>query len=454
MSMEIDRNHLNLGPIWLTEGVSKGNCYSLFWGCFVTIGILSIISASTSFVMNETLKIPLDQQGSLSGWLVVLTEITQIILFGIVGVLADRIGRRPVYAFGLVGMGLGYLFYPYATDTFDLSIYRIIYACGLAASTGMLGTVVTDYPQEATRGKMVAAAGMLNGLGVVLLTGVFGFMLNAFAQGGTETVQAGRITHAILAIFAGFSAFVVGFGLKKGTPHKSHEEKPSYQQLARAGFAQARNPRIALSYASAFVARSDLVILGTFTILWGTKAGVLQGLDSARATFEGTMIFVTAQTAALAWAPVVGIIMDRTNRVTGLAICMFMAAIGFLSMFLVGDPIAPESKKYFVLLGMGQISAFFGATTLIGQEAPRRERGAVIGMFNVMGAIGILISAYVGGQMFDSIDPSAPFILIGVLNSCLFIAAMIVRKIAPGPMPEKNFDALISRVKGVFQSPT
>ena len=121
-------------------------------------------------------------------------------------------------------------------------------------------------------------------------------------------------------------------------------------------------------------------------------------------------------------------------------------------MILVGDPIAPESKKWFVLLGMGQISAFFGATILIGQEAPRVERGAVIGMFNVMGAIGILVSAHFGGQMFDSIDPSAPFILIGVLNTLLFIAALIVRQISPGPMPEKNFDGLIAKVKGVFSS--
>ncbi len=452
MSMEIDRSCVKIGPIWLTEGVSKGHCFALFWGCFVTIGILAIISASTSFVMNETLKIPIAEQGNLSGRLVVYTEITQIILFGIVGVLADRIGRRPVFACGLIGMGLGYLFYPYASDFTELSLYRVIYACGLAASTGMLGTVVTDYPQEATRGKMVAAAGMLNGLGVVLLTGIFGFMLNAFVEAGTETEQAGRYSHAILAAFATISAFIVGFGLRKGTPHKEHEEKPGYEQLIRAGFEQAKNPRIALAYASAFVARSDLVILGTFTILWGTTAGVAQGLDSARATFEGTMIFVTAQTAALLWAPVIGFVQDRTNRVTGLVICMFFAAFGFLSMIFVVNPIAPESKIFFVFLGIGQISAFFGATILIGQEAPRAERGAVIGMFNIMGAIGILVSAHFGGQMFDSIAPSAPFILIGVLNTLLFIAALVVRQISPGPMPEKNFDALIARVKGVFSS--
>ena len=44
------------------------------------------------------------------------------------------------------------------------------------------------------------------------------------------------------------------------------------------------------------------------------------------------------------------------------------------------------------------------------------KRGAIVGVFNLAGAIGILISSGIGGRMFDAIGPSAPFILIGVLQ--------------------------------------
>ena len=44
------------------------------------------------------------------------------------------------------------------------------------------------------------------------------------------------------------------------------------------------------------------------------------------------------------------------------------------------------------MLGIGQISAFLGAQTVIAKEAPEASRGAVIGAFNFSGAVGILVS--------------------------------------------------------------
>jgi MFS family permease len=69
-----------------------------------------------------------------------------------------------------------------------------------------------------------------------------------------------------------------------------------------------------------------------------------------------------------------------------------------------------------VLLGIGQQCAFFASTTLLGQEAPKNKRGAIVGVFNLAGALGILVSTGIGGRLYDAIDPSAPFIFIGVLQ--------------------------------------
>ncbi|GIT36174.1 MAG: hypothetical protein Ct9H300mP6_00420 [Gammaproteobacteria bacterium] len=44
-----------------------------------------------------------------------------------------------------------------------------------------------------------------------------------------------------------------------------------------------------------------------------------------------------------------------------------------------------------MLLGVGQQCAFFAATTLLGQEAPPMKRGAIVAVFNLAGALGILI---------------------------------------------------------------
>ncbi len=350
--------------------------------------------------------------------------------------LADRFGRRQIYAWGLVIMGVGYGAYAFADSVGELTIYRVIYAVGLGAATGILGTVVADYPAEQSRGKLVAVTGVLNGLGVIVMTLAVGRIPRMLTDSGVDAVWAGRYTHLLVLAICIVSAIVVGRGLAAGTP-VVRVERPSFRQLIRDGLGAVRNPRIVLAYACAFVARSDLVVLGTFTVLWGTTAAIQQGMEPSEAIAAGRIPFATAQIAALLWLPVMGFMMDRVNRVTGLIVCMTLAATGYLSMVFVEDPLARSAIPWFLLLGIGQISAFFGATTLIGQEAPVKERGSVIGLFNIFGAIGILFSTGVGGRLFDNVGPWAPFALIGSITIFVVLGAIYIRVTAPGPMPAR-----------------
>ena len=423
----------------LQPGVSRLNMTVFFYSAFATIGLLTFISPGTALVLNANFGVPIDQQGTITGDLVIVTEIVQLLIFGVVGVLADRLGRRELFALGMFIMGLGYLLYPFATSIPELIVYRGVYALGLGASTGMLGTILADYPQDRSRGKLVATTGVFNGLGVIFVTVVFGRLAPpALVEAGYDAMTTTKIVHVIVFVACTVSALLYLLGLKKGTPGKAEERLP-LRQLVVSGFTEARNnPRIALSYAAAFVARSDLVVLGTFTVLWGTVVGVAQGMDPAIAAARGSGLFGIASGAALIWLMLLGVVMDRFNRVTSVIVCMGLAAIGYSSMWFVDNPLAGESVPLFVLLGVGQISAFFGATTLISQEAPKLSRGAVVGAFNMGGAIGIFVASGLGGRLFDAISPAAPFIMIGVLNGVVTLLAIIVRIKSPGYVPGKS----------------
>jgi len=109
-----DPDGIKIGFLWLAPGISRGNFYAFVYTAFSTIGLLVFISVATTLVLNTHLKIPTDQQGTISGQLVFATEITQILLFGVVGVMADRVGRSHLLAIGMLVMGLSYLFYPFA----------------------------------------------------------------------------------------------------------------------------------------------------------------------------------------------------------------------------------------------------------------------------------------------------------------------------------------------------
>ncbi|MBK1645966.1 MFS transporter [Thiocapsa imhoffii] len=432
---DLDRTY-HIGPIALAPTVLPRHGWSFLVVAFFSIGLMIFISIGQTYILNEHLGVPEAVQGSVSGNLVFLTEMITLLLFLPAGVLMDRIGRRGVYAAGFLVLALTYVLYPLAGSVETLYLYRILYAIGVVAVAGGLSTVLADYPAERSRGKLVAIVGVMSGLGIVLISQGFGALPKVLVNAGYDGIAAGRITHFMVAGLAVAVAVLILWGLKPGLPVRT-QDRPSVRDLLRRGFARGRNPRIALAYSSAFIARGDQSVNAIFLVLWGTLAGKAVGMESAAAVMSGTMIFVIAQIAALVWAPILGPLLDRIDRVTGLAICMALAALGNLGLLALSDPFSSLGPIFFVLLGIGQISVYLGGQSLIGQEAPVGERGAVLGAFNVAGAVGILLITPIGGYLFDRVDPRAPFVVVGVINVLLMLASIHLR-MRLGPANHSN----------------
>ncbi|MBK1723477.1 MFS transporter [Thiocystis violacea] len=435
---DLDRTY-RIGPIHLAPSVTRLQGVTLLVGAFFSIGLMTFISIGQTYILNEHLGIPIGEQGTISGDLVFWTEIVTLTFFMPVGILVDRIGRRSIFAMGFLLLAATYVLYPRATGVDDLYVYRFVYALGVVTIAGGLSTVLVDYPAERSRGKLVAIVGLLSGLGIVFTNQFFGGLPKTLTAGGMDGVEAGYYTHYAVAALAVAVAFVVLFGLQKGTPVR-REERPGVRDLFMSGFRQARNPRVLLSYAAAFIARGDQSINATFLILWGTTAGLAAGMDTAEAVKNGTLIFILAQVAALVWAPIMGPLMDRMDRVSALGLSMVLAAIGNLSVIWLVDPTPGGGLVFYILLGIGQISVYLGAQSLIGQEAPKATRGSVLSAFNIAGAIGILLITAVGGRIFDGIDPRAPFVLVGIINILLFFACVLVRARFPVPAVAQAVD--------------
>jgi MFS family permease len=179
------------------------------------------------------------------------------------------------------------------------------------------------------------------------------------------------------------------------------------------------------------VSRGDLSTVSTFLSLWLVQVGVGRGMSTGEALKTAGMFFGIVQVCALLWAPVMGLLCDRINRVGALALAMSLAATGYLAAGFLPDPTGPAMYFAAVILGVGEVSAVISAQALIGQEAPEDGRGAVIGVFGVSGGIGILMAGSLGGFLFDAWRPSAPFILMGLANATLLSVALLVRWKAP-----------------------
>ena len=416
-----------LGYIHLQPGLSRMNGWTLVIACLTGIPFLVVINTIQPFIL-AMLDIPTEQQGSISGYVAVLHELIIIALVGPAGALADRIGRRKVLTVGYLLAGVGLMIYPWATSVTGLILIRCIYAVGAAALVSGASVFLADYPQEKSRGKLVALAGILNGLGILILTTAGNLLPKAFVSAGFAEISAGRMAMFCIAMVGIISGIIIYLGFRGGDLGvRKDENKQSLMTLLKLGIGAARNPRIAVSYASAFAARGDVVVIGTYVSLWVTQAGIADGMTKAEALAVVPMIFGTIQLASLLIAPVIGILNDRINRVSSLIIGMGLAALGYIAFGLQDSPVGTGALLIAVVLGVGQISAILGGTTLVGQESDPEITGATIGVWNFCGAIGTLIGSLVGGLLYDWWRPGAPFLLMGALNFAVMIWAVWVR---------------------------
>ena len=118
--------------------------------------------------------------------------------------------------------------------------------------------MLTDYPQELSRGKLVALGSLLNAFGLAILAGVGGQVISWLTEAGFNPISAGRMAIVGVGLVSLLSAAIVFIGLRGETLKLKHEKIP-LGTLLKEGFRAGRNPRVALAYASAFIARGDNV---------------------------------------------------------------------------------------------------------------------------------------------------------------------------------------------------
>jgi MFS family permease len=169
-----------------------------------------------------------------------------------------------------------------------------------------------------------------------------------------------------------------------------------------------------------------LSIISAFFFLWMVQAGKDQGMTPAEALSRGGGIFVVIQITATLWAVTVISFIDRVDRVLFMAVASALACGSYIWFGLVDNPFQPAMFVAAVFLGVGEMSGILASQALVGQAAPERGRGAVIGVFTLFGSVGILFAALVGGTLFDIWRPSAPYIVTGCVSGMLCLYAIRV----------------------------
>lgn len=325
-------------------------------------------------------------------------------------------------------IGVAYALYPMAENPALLYVARAFFGVGIACASTVLLVFTGDYSQEVSRGKWLGGLNFAQSIGAITASFFLTQVPRLLQARGVDPVAAGTAVFFLAVFIAICGATVAGFGLKPAPIRRESIKKQPLRTLLAEGFREARmNPRTALAYAASMAARGDMVVVGAFTFLWLVRYSSDLGLNIQAAYSRGQLIVPLITLTVMLSAPFMGAMMDRLDRVVGIIIAFALSAAGYTFMGLIEDPLANTVFAAAILLGLGEGACIMSSIALIGQNAPARTRGSVIGTFTACGAIGMLLASGVGGFLFDNWMYTGPFLFMGMINAVVLLFAIYVR---------------------------
>ena len=416
-------NNNKLGPIYLMPGVGRINALSFFPVALLNTSVFAFMNFMQPYVLEQHLGIAKQIQGVVVGSITTMQELIILACAALMGALADKVGRRPVFTIGLILMAIAYFCFPLVTSLYQLYMVRALSAVAVAAASTMLIIYTGDYPQERSRAKWTGFMGLFQGAGVTLTAALLVKMPATLIERGFDPIEAGTYTIWVGTLACLITAVVVFIFMKPGLKQQKQNKAPLKELLTDGYRVAKKDSRIRLAYFASLAARGDIVVVGLFTFLWTSRFAIDNGMTIEQGYARGATIVPVIASTVLVTAPIFGFIMDRIDRVYGIMIAFFLASLGYLAMGLVEDPMSFNVIPVAILLGMGEGACIISSTSLIGKTAPVAIRGTVFGAFAMCGAIGQMIAGGVGGFLFDYIY-TGPYLLMGFLNFTVLLLAI------------------------------
>jgi len=412
-----------IGPLFLMPNVGRMNALSFFPVAMLNTSVFAFMNFMQPYILSEHLGIARGIQGTVVGSISTMQELIILSLTALMGALADKLGRQPIFFLGLLIVSVAYFCFPLATELYHLYLIRALFAIGVSAASTVLIIYTGDYPQEQSRAKWNGFMGLFQGLGITITSLFLAKMPAVFQEKGFDAIQSGTYTLWIGTAICLTAAILVVTMLKPGS-RQNKPSRASLKDLFRDGLSAAKSDsRIRLAFLASAAARGDIFVVGIFTFLWMSNFAMDNGLSINQGYARGAFVIPIIAGTVLITAPIFGFIMDRIDRIYGVMIAFSLSTIGYTMMGLVDDPMSNTIIPVAMILGAGEGACIIASTTLIGKTAPIAIRGTVFGAFAMCGAIGQIIAGGVGGILFDYIY-TGPFLLMGVMNFLVLLMAI------------------------------
>ncbi len=417
------------GPIALATGIRPGHVVAFACVAICSLSLYVFVNFMQPYLLHGQIAVSAADTGRLTSHLSVMQEILVLACVGPIGAVSDRIGRRGVFALGLLVVALGLVLFSCAANVPDLFGARAVFALGTAATTATLAAVAADYPDNAARGKFLGLMLITQQLAILLLVATIAARLPSWLVArGIGAVSAGQITFRAAAAFGLFGAVLAWRGLARKATPETATQKTLFASLALIAAHIRRHPPYILVVAVAFVARGDAAIMSGFLSLWVVQSAGAGGITAAHAMHSAGLLLSSATICSMASACIAGFAADRVSRIAALAAALALAGAGNILLLAVHDFAHWPATVLIGLIAAAETAIVVFGQALLGEQTPAELRGAAIGVFSICGSLGVLILVFVGGLLFDLVSGAAPFAMLGAVNVMAGAAAFLVWK--------------------------
>lgn len=353
-------------------------------------------------------------------WLMACYSIAQFFAAPLWGQVSDRYGRRPVM---VVSIGLTALMlagFASATSLWMLFLFRTLHGV-MTANISTAQACVADVTTPESRAKGMGMIGAAFGIGFTLGP-VIGAVLappefKAAAGMAVETTAATLFglpwTLATPLWFAaGLSALNFLLALVIFPETRRPDSVTEHRSISpTALLAALRNPLVGLCVLLVFVQVAAFALMeSTFTLLAEHRYGF-------GARDVGKLFGAVGLVGIVVQGGLIGRLVRRFGERPLVPIGLALIAVGVLAMpfFPEGPARMPLMYLDFSIVAVGQGFASPALQGLISRAAAASEQGRILGSAQSMSALARAIGPAVGGLLYASISPAAPFVVAAVL---------------------------------------
>jgi MFS family permease len=363
-----------------------------------TLGVVSLFMDMSSEMVHALLPIflmgTLGASAAFVGLVEGIAEATASITKVFSGWLSDRLGHRKWLAVaGYAMAAITKPLFPLATSPMAILVARFVERIGKGVRGAPRDALVADLTQEGNRG---AAYGLRQSLDTV------GAFVGPLIAIGLMIVLAGdiRAVFAWAIVPAGIAVLLLIFGIKEPEAASGANESD-----------KTGTPPI------------EWASLKTLSrAFWGV--GALGGLVTL-ARFSDAFLVLRAQNVGLpiALVPAIMVVMNVIYSLIAAPAGAYSDKVG-PERLLLGGMIAMIAADLVLALWPTVPGAFVGVMlwglhmglsqgillTMVAATAPEALRATAFGLFNLVSGVLLLIASVLAGQLWEHIDPGAPFL--------------------------------------------